>query len=653
MRINSYKAFTLVLAVIYLGTAVTARAESLFAPTNLVAWCIVPFDSKKRGPEERAAMMEKLGFKLYAYDYRAEHVPTFDAEMDAIQRHGIKLLAWWFPGTLDAEAKLILDVLKRHNLRAQLWVTGGGGPTQSPEEQRARVEGEAKRLRPIAEAAAKIGCTVTLYNHGNWFGEPENQIQIVERMKQEGVTNVGIVYNLHHGHDHLDRFPALLQQMRPYLVALNLNGMTKNGDALGKKIMPLGQGDLDLKLLRIIQDSGWAGPIGILNHTDEDAEARLHDNLDGLNWLVPQLEGKPPEPKPKPRSWREPAAPAPVKKSTGQASLSPAFGLALDGGMVVEGKPEYRTRPFTIESRARLNSRTSFNILVASETKASGEHWELYTYAGSGVLSLYQPGRGGDFRTDVNICDGQWHYLAAVVEPERVRLFVDGKLVKSAPAKPLQGMPIAGGLAFGTLVERSIGCDGVVDDVRFSRGVREISTTPTEPLKSDAETIGLWNFDHLKADTRPSSDPWAVEDAQARAALPEFKEIPAAKTSELTPAAGWPRAAVMTNWHRSLGDATSSRFSALTQINRETVNRLEVAWTYHSKDGAGNIQCNPIVVDNVMFAPTAGHHIVALNAATGEEEWRFKPEIRKGARRLEDFPARRGLLYWPGTGNAT
>src|SRR5436190_24014963 len=64
---------------------------NLFARSNLVAWCIVPFDAKKRGPEERAAMLEKLGFQLFAYDYRAEHVPTFDAEMDALQRHHIRL----------------------------------------------------------------------------------------------------------------------------------------------------------------------------------------------------------------------------------------------------------------------------------------------------------------------------------------------------------------------------------------------------------------------------------------------------------------------------------------------------------------------------------------------------------------------------------
>jgi len=69
---------------------------------------------------------------------------------------------------------------------------------------------------------------------------------------------------------------------------------------------PARQGDLELSLLKTIKDSGWKGPIGILNHTDEDAEARLLDNLDGLDWLVSQLDGKPAGPKPRPRSWKAP-----------------------------------------------------------------------------------------------------------------------------------------------------------------------------------------------------------------------------------------------------------------------------------------------------------------------------------------------------------
>ena len=271
-------------------TRVRAAEYQLFAPTNLVAWCIVPFDAKKRGPEERAVMLEKLGIRLFAYDYRAEHVPTFDQEMEALKRHRIRLLAWWFPGMLNDEARLILQVLKRHGIRdAQLWVTGGGEPPKNANEQAARVASETARLKPIADEAARIGCSLALYNHGGWFGEPENQLEIIASLRARGVTNVGIVYNLHHGHDHLDRFPELLKMMKPSLLALNLNGMVRDGEKLGKKILPISQGDLDLKLLQNVRDSGWRGPIGILNHTDEDAETRLRENLQGLKKLVEQL----------------------------------------------------------------------------------------------------------------------------------------------------------------------------------------------------------------------------------------------------------------------------------------------------------------------------------------------------------------------------
>jgi sugar phosphate isomerase/epimerase len=248
-------------------------------------------------------MLERLGFRHFVYDYRAEHIPTFDAEIEALQRHHIHLLGWWFPTSLNDEARLILDVLKRHHLETQLWVMGGGEATRNAEEQQQRVNAEAERIKAIAETANDQGCTVGLYNHGGWFGEPENQIAIVERLRSIGITNVGIVYNLHHGHAHVERFPQLLPKMKPYLLALNLNGMFADADKTDRQIAPLGQGNLDLELLRTIANSGWEGPIGFLNHSDEDAELRLRDNLDGLAWLVAQLQGKPAISKPKPRTW--------------------------------------------------------------------------------------------------------------------------------------------------------------------------------------------------------------------------------------------------------------------------------------------------------------------------------------------------------------
>src|SRR5439155_456787 len=259
----------------------------------------------------------------------------------------------------------------------------------------------------IAEAAAKIGCTVALYNHGGWFGEPENQLEIIEDLRPQGITNIGLVYNQHHGHGHVAGFAELMQNMKPHLLALNLNGMIPDGDKNGKLIWPLGQGELDLKLLRIIRDSGWRGPIGILNHTDEDAEVRLQENLRGLRRLVAQL---------------------------------------------------------------------------------------------------------GD---------------------------------KSASTEPV-----------------------------------------TAPSKY-----------------------WTVEDPKEREKLPLYQIIPAAKPEELAPANGCPKRETFLTWHRSHGDNGGMRYSALDQINRQNVTNLEVAWTYHSRDGSNNIQCNPIIVDGVMFAPTPGKYI--------------------------------------------
>jgi sugar phosphate isomerase/epimerase len=271
------------LALIASSLVCGAAEYSLFARSNLVAWCIVPFDAKKRGPEERAQMLERLGIHRFAYDWRAEHIATFEQEIDACRKHNIEIVAWWFPTTLDKDAQTILSVLKRKNLKPQLWVMGGGEPTKSPEEQQKRIETEVARLRPIADAAAAIGCKVGLYNHGGWFGEPENQLAILKTLK---APNVGIVYNFHHGHDQIDRFPELLARMKPHLYCININGMLKDGETSGKKILTVGEGDRELAMLKTIEKSGWRGPIGILNHRPEaDAEESLRKNIDGLNKL--------------------------------------------------------------------------------------------------------------------------------------------------------------------------------------------------------------------------------------------------------------------------------------------------------------------------------------------------------------------------------
>jgi len=131
-------------------------------------------------------------------------------------------------------------------------------------------------------------------------------------------------------------------------------------------------------------------------------------------------------------------------------------------------------------------------------------------------------------------------------------------------------------------------------------------------------------------------DYWAVEDPNERAKLPLYQTIPAARPEELTPANGYPRPETFLTWHRSHGDNGGRRYSALDQINRQNVAKLQQAWIYHSGDGSNQIQCNPIVVGGSLIAPTAGHFVAAIDAENGKELWRFKPAGR---------PAFRGLIY--------
>lgn len=278
-------------------------AHPLFHITNLHAWCIVPYDGRERGPVERMQMLRRLGLQRYVYDWRTKHIPTFDQEVEASLASGVEMSGWWFTGELNDTGKRILEVIDRHEIQPELWVTSSAVPIDAPEGAENAVQSSLNHLLPIIEAAAERGLRVGLYNHGGWFGEPENQLALIERIQARGFENAGIVYNLHHGHSHLDRMETLITRMKPHLLGFNLNGMTEAGDRQGKKLLPLAQGDRELEILGMLVRSGWVGPVGILNHTGEDAEVRLRDNLDGLSWLVSKLEGNDPGPVPTPKSW--------------------------------------------------------------------------------------------------------------------------------------------------------------------------------------------------------------------------------------------------------------------------------------------------------------------------------------------------------------
>jgi hypothetical protein len=257
----------------------SAAPPDLLAEENLVAWCIVPFDAAQRGPDARAEMLRRLGLRRLAYDWRPQHVPTFEEEILALKKHGIEFTAFW--GAHEDMFRLF----EKYEIAPQVWSTV---PSPRGDTQDQRVAAAGKSLLPLAKRTQQLGCRLGLYNHGGWGGEPENLVAVCNWLRANTASDhVGIVYNMHHGHGHITDFAESLALLKPYLLCLNLNGMNTGANP---KILPLGQGQHDLELLRILCNSGYSGPIGILDHrSDTDAEQSLRENLSGLRELRRKL----------------------------------------------------------------------------------------------------------------------------------------------------------------------------------------------------------------------------------------------------------------------------------------------------------------------------------------------------------------------------
>ena len=261
----------------------------LFAKNNLVAWCIVPFDSKKRNPEERAKMLSNLGIKSLAWDWREEHVSTLEEEIKALKNHDIELKSVWFwvdgvdEMILNNSTERILEALEKTDTKTELWVSFPASYFENMTDGE-KVQKGINTIKYLQNRTNEIGCKIALYNHGDWFGEPENQIKIIEGLEDK---DVGLVYNFHHAHDQLDRYEELIQIMKPYLWTVNLNGMKKEGP----KIMDIGKGDEEMHMMQTLKTLDFQGSIGILGHTDgEDIELVLKRNLEGLKYVLEKIE---------------------------------------------------------------------------------------------------------------------------------------------------------------------------------------------------------------------------------------------------------------------------------------------------------------------------------------------------------------------------
>ena len=110
-------------------------------------------------------------------------------------------------------------------------------------------------------------------------------------------------------------------------------------------------------------------------------------------------------------------------------------------------------------------------------------------------------------------------------------------------------------------------------------------------------------------------------------------------------------------WHAYGRTGHGQRYAPLAEINAENVGQLQEAWHFHTGDQRGQpgdpeettFQVTPLKVGDLLFLCTPHQSVIALDATTGEERWRFDPKIRSGLA-LQHLTCR-GLSYWSSDGS--
>src|ERR1700746_3302909 len=81
------------------------------------------------------------------------------------------------------------------------------------------------------------------------------------------------------------------------------------------------------------------------------------------------------------------------------------------------------------------------------------------------------------------------------------------------------------------------------------------------------------------------------------------------------------------NWRRT---DNAWGYSPLDQINRQNVGQLQLAWAWAMRDTGAN-EATPLVYDGIMYLPNPRGVIQALDAATGDLVWQYRPAGLKAA----------------------
>jgi quinoprotein glucose dehydrogenase len=107
-----------------------------------------------------------------------------------------------------------------------------------------------------------------------------------------------------------------------------------------------------------------------------------------------------------------------------------------------------------------------------------------------------------------------------------------------------------------------------------------------------------------------------------------------------------------TTWEAYGGGKENIHYSSLKEIDTGNVSRLQVAWTFHTGDAdtskSSQIQCNPIIVDSIMYLVSPTLKLFAVHAGSGQKIWEFDPKAVPDNLRAFHFIMNnsRGVTYW-------
>lgn len=275
----------LLLLLVFLCSC-TNKVEYPFKVEEVSPWCILDFDSLDRTPKQRIDMLKQMGFTKYGYNKGKGDLSEMKDEFKLARENNIEITSifLWLNAERDSIGKLsplnqeLLSNLTEVECKPTIWVSFSNNFFEGL-NQKQSIALSIEMIEFIKLKADEVGCKLALYNHHGWFGNPHNQVEILEKLNQDSIT---MVYNFHHAHEYLDEFPEIVKKIKPYLSYVNLNGVKKEGP----EILTIGEGDYEFEMIKQLLDEGFNGPWGILGHIKtEDVQKVLKRNIDGLNLL--------------------------------------------------------------------------------------------------------------------------------------------------------------------------------------------------------------------------------------------------------------------------------------------------------------------------------------------------------------------------------